>query len=286
METQTKQKFTFFWGGIFSQWAPSEFTIDGIKFSHAEQYMMYKKAMLFSDTETANKVLAAASPREQKALGRTVSNFNKDLWEQNCKQYVYDANYAKFTQNFMLLTGLMDTGDTELVEASPEDKIWGIGLGEEDSRAQNKETWQGTNWLGETLTKLREDLKTKDLKKMVEYNLLPPIKPTITIEDYDKLDIRLCQIISVEKVEKKDKLYKLQIDTGIDKRIVVSSIAHLFTPEQLLWKTLPFVLNLAPREIAKIESNGMIILADATLIGETLQIASTGKHAGFGAIII
>ena len=286
METATKQKFTFFWGGIFSQWAPSEFTIDDIKFSHAEQYMMYKKAMLFSDTETANKIMAAASPREQKALGRKVANFDKDLWEANCKQYVYDANYAKFTQNFMLLTGLMDTGDTEIVEASPEDKIWGIGLTEDDPRAQNKETWQGTNWLGETLTKLREDLKTKDLKKMVEHNLLPPIKPNISFEDYEKLDIRLCQIISVEKVEKKDRLYKLQIDTGIDKRIVVSSIAHLFKPEELLWKTMLFVLNLAPREIAKIESHGMIILAEDKKNNQLHPVTVPVVPHVIGAIVI
>ena len=118
----------------------------------------------------------------------------------------------------------------------------------------------------------------------IQEKQLPPIKPEISIEDYMKLDIRLCQIISVEKVEKKDKLYKLQIDTGVDKRIVVSSIAHLFTPEQLLWKTLPFVLNLKPREIAKIESQAMIILADATLTGETLQIASNSESMGVGRL--
>lgn len=286
IEIPTGQKFTFFWGGIFSQWAPSEFTIDGMKFSHAEQYMMYKKAMLFGDTETANEIMKAAHPREQKALGRKVKGFDKDLWEQNCKQYVYDANYAKFTQNFMLLTGLMATGDTELVEASPEDKIWGIGLADTDPRAQNKETWQGTNWLGEILTKLREDLKTKDLKKMVQHNLLPPIKPEISYEDYEKLDIRLCQIISVEKVEKKDKLYKLEIDTGVDKRVVVSAIAHLFKPEELLLKVLPFVLNLKPREIAKIESHGMIVLADDKILNNTLQISSPNGIAGVGAIVI
>lgn len=120
----------------------------------------------------------------------------------------------------------------------------------------------------------------------IQEKQLPPIKPTISIDDYDKLDVRLCQIISVEKVEKKDKLYKLEIDTGLDKRIVVSAIAHLFKPEELILRVLPFVLNLKPREIAKIESHGMIVLADDKILNNTLQISSPNGIAGVGAIVI
>lgn len=137
-EIQTKNKFTFFWGGPFSQWCPSPFTIDGIEFTDAEMYMMYKKALLFNDTETAEKILQANHPSISKKLGRTVSGFDKSIWEANCKQFVYDGNYAKFTQNPNLLKSLMDTGDTELVEASPEDKIWGIGLAEDNPLAWDK----------------------------------------------------------------------------------------------------------------------------------------------------
>jgi len=283
METQTQNKtqFTFFWGGTFSQWAPSIFTIDGINFTHAEQYMMYKKAMLFSDTATAAEIMKATHPREQKALGRKVANFNKEEWEKNCKQYVYDANYAKFTQNEAMRKVLMNTGDTELVEASPEDFIWGIGLAEEDPRAQNKETWLGTNWLGEAITKVREDLKKDD-----SVNFPPFVKPEVSFDDFLKVDVRLCQIISVEKVEKKDRLYKLLIDTGVDKRIVVSAIALMFKPEELQGKVLPFVLNLPPREIAGITSRGMIILAEAQRTGQVLQITSNTPNVGVGAIVI
>lgn len=88
-----------------------------------------------------------------------------------------------------------------------------------------------------------------------------PIKSEISYDDYLKLDIRICEIVSVEKVEKKDNLYKLEINTGIDTRVVVSGIAQEFTPEQLLNKKFPFILNLPIRAIAKIDSFGMIILS-------------------------
>lgn len=117
-----------------------------------------------------------------------------------------------------------------------------------------------------------------------EEKKLPPIKPEISYEEYLRADVRLCQIISVEKVEKRDKLYKLTIDTGLDHRIVVSAIAKMFTPEELIWKCLPFVLNLPPKELAGIESKGMIILAES--FGDALQISAIGKNMGLGAIVI
>jgi methionyl-tRNA synthetase len=90
------------------------------------------------------------------------------------------------------------------------------------------------------------------------------IKPELSFDDFVKADIRICEILSVEKVEKKDRLYKLEINTGVDKRVVVSSIAHMITPEQLLNKKFPFVLNLTPRPIANIVSEAMIILSESS----------------------
>lgn len=130
------------------------------------------------------------------------------------------------------------------------------------------------------------DIMEVEKQETEKKKLGPEIKPTIQFEDYQKLDIRLCQIMEVVKVEKKDKLYKLKIDTGVDERIVVSAIAQIFTPEQLLGKVLPFILNLPIKEIAGIESNGMIILADAKVLGETLQIASNTSTVGLGAIVV
>jgi len=86
-------------------------------------------------------------------------------------------------------------------------------------------------------------------------------KSDIAFEDFAKADIRICKILTVEKVEKADKLYKLTVDTGIDNRVVVSAIAHKLTPEQILNKNIPFILNLPVRSIRGIESHGMILLA-------------------------
>lgn len=154
------EKFTFFYRteSPFSQWHPAFFEVGGIRFDCAEQYMMYRKATLFQDEEMAAKILAAQTPREQKALGRAVHNFQRDQWEAHCRQFVYDGNDAKFTQNPALLEKLLATKGTTLVEASPTDRIWGVGLEEGDPRILNRTTWRGTNWLGEILTRLREDL--------------------------------------------------------------------------------------------------------------------------------
>jgi len=115
---------------------------------------------------------------------------------------------------------------------------------------------------------------------------LPEIKPEITFEEFLKLDIRLCQILSVEKVEGKDKLYKMEINTGIDQRTVVSAIAQIYTPEELHNKVLPFVLNLTPRKIAGIESKAMIILAESQANHQTFQISAEDNVATIGSIVI
>lgn len=151
-------QYTFFWNGPFSQWYPSRFTVDEITFTHAEQYMMYRKAKMFGDTEIMQQILASSNPKEQKALGRKVKNFDANAWEKEAKNIVYTGNYHKFTDNPVLLRMLMSTKGTTLVEASPYDKIWGIGLSEEDAKKTPSSQWPGKNWLGEVLTTLRNDL--------------------------------------------------------------------------------------------------------------------------------
>lgn len=120
--------------------------------------MMWAKAMLFGDIEVANKILKAKEPSVQKSLGRQVKNFDQKKWEEHCERIVYEGNHAKFSQNPNLLKRLIKTGETTLVEASPYDRIWGIGLAEHDPRARYRETWLGKNLLGQILTDLREDL--------------------------------------------------------------------------------------------------------------------------------
>jgi ribA/ribD-fused uncharacterized protein len=154
-----KGNFLFFWDGPFSQWYPSKFTIDGREYNCCEQYMMAKKALTFKDMEAYEEIMASSSPKEQKAIGRRVKNFNTEVWSVISREVVYQANYAKFTQNPQMKEELMSTGDLEIVEASPQDKIWGIGLHETDPRALDKTQWQGTNWLGIEIMRVREELK-------------------------------------------------------------------------------------------------------------------------------
>lgn len=154
-------KFTFFWqqSSPFSQWHLAKFTLAGYTYNCCEQYMMHQKALLFGDEDIAKKVMLALEPKNHKRFGRLVKGFDKEVWEANAKRIVYEANHAKFTQNAHLLKQLMKTKGTTLVEASPHDTIWGVGLSANDPRIQDPSKWLGTNWLGEVLTQLRNDLQ-------------------------------------------------------------------------------------------------------------------------------
>lgn len=169
--------FHFFWesDSPFSQWYMSNFEVDSKQYNCAEQWMMAQKAVLFCDESAYHKIMQAKTPREQKQCGRNVQDFSKTQWDKIARYLVYFGNQAKFTQNPDILKVLLET-EGELVEASPYDKIWGIGLKEDDPRALRKEQWLGTNWLGEVLTSLRDNLKKdiifdtmEDLSKAVRY---------------------------------------------------------------------------------------------------------------------
>jgi ribA/ribD-fused uncharacterized protein len=155
-----QRRFTFFWQqeSPFSQWHPSQFVVEGQRFMCAEQYMMHGKALLFGDLEVAMRILATSCPKGHKSLGRKVRGFDEQLWRRERERIVYEGNHAKFTQNAELLAALLATAGTELVEASPLDRIWGVGLAAEDPRIQDPAQWRGQNLLGKVLTRLREDL--------------------------------------------------------------------------------------------------------------------------------
>lgn len=157
LKTQT---LTLFWRNheVFSNWYPSNFVIEGQGFNCGEQWMMYSKAKLFGDHEIAAKILAEAIPRRQKELGRKVHNFDEALWNAHCEDLVYTGLLEKFRQNPDLLDALRATGDTLIAEASPTDRIWGIGLEEEDPRAHDPAKWLGQNRLGKVLMRVRQTL--------------------------------------------------------------------------------------------------------------------------------
>jgi ribA/ribD-fused uncharacterized protein len=163
-------KYVFFWGhrpqrdgsigtGCLSQWWPSAFTVDGVRFSSAEHYMMWRKALLFGDEETARLIVAASHPRQAKLLGRRGRGFDEQTWVQHRWSIVTQAGVAKFGQRPELRDFLVGTGERILVEASPTDRIWGIGLAATDERTADPAQWQGLNLLGFALMAAREQLR-------------------------------------------------------------------------------------------------------------------------------
>jgi len=148
--------YEFFWNGPFSQWAKFPMVDDhGIRFNCCEQYMMYKKAMVFKDEETAAKVLTTLNPRDQKKLGRQVKNFDDKVWDAVKYEIVFTANMLKFTQNEDAKEALMATEDRILVEASPYDAVWGIGLDEANAQQVDPDKWPGQNLLGKAITSVK-----------------------------------------------------------------------------------------------------------------------------------
>lgn len=164
-----ESKFLFFWGHqpnkdgsisktCFSQWWLSAFKVDKVTYKTAEHWMMAKKAELFQDHETLEKILDADSPAEAKKLGREVKNYDDKVWLANRYEIVKQGNYHKFSQNRELKTFLLNTKDRVIVEASPVDPIWGIGMASDDKDVLNVAKWKGLNLLGFALMEVRDEL--------------------------------------------------------------------------------------------------------------------------------
>lgn len=155
-----------------SQWARSDFVIDGIRYNCCEQWMMAQKATFFGDKDALDAIMSADPsspefsngpwincPRVQKEWGRKVKGFDKAKWEEVAQDVVFAGNLAKFSQNKEFEEFLHNTGDDILAEANPRDPIWGIGLRADDPLAQDQATWRGKNWLGIALMKVRDEIK-------------------------------------------------------------------------------------------------------------------------------
>jgi len=149
-------KYKFFWGGKFSNFYPSEFTINNITFNCGEQYFMYQKAITFNDIESANKILLTETPNKQKALGKKIKNFDSKIWDKCKYQLIKRGLIEKFNQNLDLKKYLLEHKDCIMVEASPYDRIWGIGFTDIEA-IKNFDNW-GENLLGKILTELSNEL--------------------------------------------------------------------------------------------------------------------------------
>ena len=142
--------------GFLSNWYLSDFSADGIHFSSMEQYMMYKKAVCFNDTETADRILKTEDVSEIKALGRKVSGYDDNIWSGIRQVTVYQGLLEKFSQNDELKDKLLKTGNSVLAECAVKDTIWGIGLSMRDPDRLEMTKWKGKNLLGYTLMMVRE----------------------------------------------------------------------------------------------------------------------------------
>lgn len=167
-----KIKYLHFWGhaprrdgrigaSCLSQWWPSPFEADGIRYATAEHWMMAAKARLFGDAEAEQRALGARTPAEAKKAGRTVRGFDEGVWKRERFGIVREGSVHKFGQDAELAAFLLATGDRVLVEASPVDRIWGIGLAADDERAEDPARWRGLNLLGFALMEAREELRAR-----------------------------------------------------------------------------------------------------------------------------
>jgi ribA/ribD-fused uncharacterized protein len=161
-------EFVFFYGhtpgkpyACFSNWYPARFEKDGLTFENTEQYMMYRKAMLMGDREMAAKILKTPDPKSVKALGRKVKNWDENKWVNNREQIMFDGCLAKFSapENLTMKQMLLSTGDKRLAEASPYDKIWGIGMRDTAPGVNDPKNWKGLNLLGKALDKVKNLIK-------------------------------------------------------------------------------------------------------------------------------
>ncbi|MFJ2814060.1 NADAR family protein [Streptomyces sp. NPDC087294] len=163
-------KYLHFWGhsprtdgrigpSCLSQWWPSPFTVSGVEYATAEHWMMAAKARLFADPEAERRVLAAAHPAEAKKAGRLVRGFDDAVWARERYGIVVEGNVHKFAADEEVRAFLVNTGERVLVEASPVDRVWGIGLAADDAAAREPERWRGPNLLGFALMEARARLR-------------------------------------------------------------------------------------------------------------------------------
>ncbi len=161
-------EYLFFWGhkprndgkvgpSCLSQWWPSPFEVDAINYPSAEHWMMAEKARLFDDNEALEKILVANSPAAVKKLGRQVRDFDPTVWNRHKYAIVKQGSIHKFSNNESIKAFLVSTERKVLVEASPYDKVWGIGLSKTAEHIDDPNTWQGDNLLGFALMEARDE---------------------------------------------------------------------------------------------------------------------------------
>lgn len=173
IKAEGQASYIFFWGhqpskdgkltqACFSQWWAADFSVNGIVYKTAEHWMMAEKARLFGDLETLEQILTAISVHDVKSFGRKVKGFDENRWLEKRFDIVVEGNFHKFKQNKDLRDFLLQTGDKVIVEASPIDTVWGIGMAKDSSAAENPGEWQGLNLLGFALMEVRDKIRQEE----------------------------------------------------------------------------------------------------------------------------
>ena len=184
-ETGEQLEFLYFWGHTnkakdavgkqcLSQWYDAGFYVDSLHYKTAEHWMMAQKALLFNEPDVFKEIVNSDSAKKVKALGRQIKQFSSDKWNEHKYKIVVDGNTHKFTQNPALFNFLKQTGSAYLVEASPNDAIWGIGIDENSEDIDNPYLWNGQNLLGFALMEVRDRLNKMDYFKTLQNPMLPP----------------------------------------------------------------------------------------------------------------
>lgn len=181
---RTTKTHIYFWGSYYSQWAKYDFIDESlkIKFTSCEQYMMWNKAMLFKDKDSAKKIIETNNVKKQKELGRKVKGFDQKEWDKQKFNIIVKGNFLKFSQNKDIQKELLESGVKVLVEASPYDKIYGVGLKWDNDLILDENNWQGENLLGKALMEVREMLRTQNGNKLKDFFN----QPTISKEEYNQ----------------------------------------------------------------------------------------------------
>lgn len=180
-------KYIFFWGhenrhkdvvskSCFSQWFDCPFKVDSVNYKTSEHWMMAHKALLFGDDNLFDKIINCEKPGEAKELGRQILGYDQHIWNEHKFEIVKLGNIHKFNQHPRLANYLLQTENRILVEASPVDVIWGIGIAVDNDDIENIYNWRGENLLGFALMYVRDFFKQFGHFKPLENSIQPPWK--------------------------------------------------------------------------------------------------------------
>ncbi len=147
--------------GYLSNWYPSPFDLDGMRFTSTEQYIMYRKCMAFGDEKSAAAVMTTNDPAKQQEIGRYAENYIDSAWKAMRQSVATVGLLEKFRQNEELRNKQLDTGDAYLVECAHLDKAWACGRGLDENERFDASLWTGSNILGFALMEVRNMIRSE-----------------------------------------------------------------------------------------------------------------------------